>query len=256
MRHVELALKRHGPYESTNEFSIEAGRYRIRTAQGIDDLLKAFRLRSEVFGAEFGAGAPQGIWDVDPVLDWRADHLLLEEKASGKLLGTYRILQGHFPPDFYSSSEFEIQTFLEQPGKKIELSRACTHPDARGGTAMVLLWRGLGRYIQLSQADWLFGCSSLPSQEPEQVVAVMQALSPHYDSSLSVRARRECRLPASWLAAEPAENPLPVPSLLSSYLRIGARLASEPAHDPEFRCVDFFTALQLRELESSAQRFL
>ena len=38
-----------------------------------------------------------------------------------------------------------------------------------------------------------------------------------------------------------------VPPLLKGYLRAGAQLAPEPSHDPHFKCVDFFTVLDLRQ---------
>lgn len=121
---------------------------------------------------------------------------------------------------------------------------------------MVLLWRGLGRYVRETGADWLFGCSSLPTQDPEQIQAVSEALAPGFDASLGVKVRPGSRLPTEWHGVEPALNPMPVPALLNSYLRIGARIAPTPAHDPEFRCVDFFTALDIGNLDAAARRFL
>jgi putative hemolysin len=45
-----------------------------------------------------------------------------------------------------------------------------------------------------------------------------------------------------------------IPSLLHSYLRIGAKVCGIPALDKSFRCIDFLTLLDVRELERTYTR--
>jgi putative hemolysin len=47
-----------------------------------------------------------------------------------------------------------------------------------------------------------------------------------------------------------------IPSLLNSYLKMGARIICEPAYDEEFRCIDLLTVLRKEDLSKSlARRF-
>lgn len=39
-----------------------------------------------------------------------------------------------------------------------------------------------------------------------------------------------------------------LPPLFKAYLKAGAKVAIEPALDSDFRCIDFFTVLETREL--------
>jgi putative hemolysin len=44
-----------------------------------------------------------------------------------------------------------------------------------------------------------------------------------------------------------------IPSLLSTYLAIGAQICGEPAYDREFKCMDYLTII---DVEAINQRFI
>src|SRR5450432_2684371 len=70
--------------------------YRVRLAQSADDVRRALRLRFEVFNLELGEGlaASHAIErDVD-AFDDVCDHLIVEEIATGEVVGTYRLQTG------------------------------------------------------------------------------------------------------------------------------------------------------------------
>lgn len=47
-----------------------------------------------------------------------------------------------------------------------------------------------------------------------------------------------------------------MPSLLKSYLKLGAKVICEPAYDEEFDCIDFLTVLKRENLSNSlAEKF-
>lgn len=47
-----------------------------------------------------------------------------------------------------------------------------------------------------------------------------------------------------------------IPALLKSYLRLGAKVAGQPAFDEEFNCIDFLTILKKENLcQSLADKF-
>jgi len=71
----------------------EVGRYRLRLAQGADDREAVCRLRFRVFNIELGEGLEHsyetGI-DTD-CFDVFCEHLLVEDKCDGRVVGTYRM---------------------------------------------------------------------------------------------------------------------------------------------------------------------
>ena len=55
-------------------------------------------------------------------------------------------------------------------------------------------------------------------------------------------------------APKKQEEPAAVPSLLSAYLKSGARIAGDPAYDRVFKCADFFTLIRTRDMINSVER--
>jgi putative hemolysin len=47
----------------------------------------------------------------------------------------------------------------------------------------------------------------------------------------------------------PAPDRVSVPPLMRGYLRLGARVCGEPAHDPDFGVADFMALLDKREAD-------
>ena len=74
----------------------EVGRYRMRLAQSAADREAACRLRFRVFNMELGEGLESSYdtgLDKDH-LDVFCEHLLVENKDDGKIVGTYRMQTG------------------------------------------------------------------------------------------------------------------------------------------------------------------
>jgi len=122
---------------------------------------------------------------------------MVEEAATGMLLGTYRVLSSRHVRAFYSQSEFKMRGLLNLPGSKLELGRACVHPEHRNGVTITLLWRGISEYLKASRADYLFGCSSIKCTDPERVNLVYRYLATRHASSEEARVlpRRKFRYP-------------------------------------------------------------
>ena len=49
-------------------------------------------------------------------------------------------------------------------------------------------------------------------------------------------------------AATPAAAPAELPALLRGYLRLGAWVCAEPAHDPDFGVADLYVLLSMRRV--------
>lgn len=223
---------------------IETETYVLKLAENSRELAKALSLRYQVFKREFKKSIlPIGI-DTDR-FDAGADHLIVTEKKTSKVVGTYRFMRG---PEFFSSENFEISSVLAMPGKKLELGRACIHQDFRNSGVFSLLWAGIIQYAKLYQADMLFGCSSVKTTDVDEVFAALRYLrQKNYVVESTVAP-----VPRYKINGEPSGKEIDgsqiIPPLLNLYLKMGARVYGSPGIDFELNCADFFTVIKLSEI--------
>ncbi len=237
----------------------DKGGFTVKTVENWSELEQVLRLRHEVFHKEFiGQELPLGI-DFDRY-DPLGDHLVIVDRELGKIIGTYRLICSKFAQSFYSASEFHLEGFLEQPGVKLELSRACIHKDYRDGSVISLLWRGLVQYAQQSQAAYLFGCASIRSMDVAEVRTIYEYLGSKefLSSDFGIGPVPNYKMPG-WTPPQAVEQASDaakalVPPLLNSYLRAGAKVYGDPALDAAFRCVDLFTVLNLEKVTPLYER--
>lgn len=241
--------------------TFEKGGFIIKTIENKNELDQVMRLRYEVFHREFrNRKFPYG-FDSD-AFDIMADHLVIINPKIGKIVGTYRLISSLYSRSFYSQSEFTVDKFLALPGTKLEMSRACIHKDYRKGVVMTLLWRGLVEYVRRVDAKYLFGCASIKTMDPSTVRLLNQYLREEEYVTTELEAHP---LPAYQMTgpsvSEPANENYSVeaakslvPPLLNSYLRAGAKVAPVPALDRDFRCVDYFTVLNMEQLTRNYER--
>ncbi|WP_374213855.1 GNAT family N-acetyltransferase [Streptomyces sp. A3M-1-3] len=222
--------------------------YVVELARDEADVRAAQRLRHLVFAGEMGARltGPEPGLDSD-AFDAYCDHLLVREERTGQVVGTYRLL----PPEraavagrLYSESEFDLGRLAGIRDDLVEVGRSCVHPDHRNGAVIALIWAGLARYMVRTGHNWLAGCCSIPLADGgilaagtrDTVLAKNLApeeyrVTPHQPwtpEGITIPARTE------------------IPPLLRGYLRLGAWVCGEPAHDPEFGVADLYVLLSLR----------
>ncbi len=244
---------------------LEQSRYIIKTADSLEEFRQVIDLRSAVFIEEFAGKAGTRRLDLE-ARDHDADFLIIQDRDSREVLASYRLLCSEFTEDFYSCSEFQISSFLESPGKKLELSRACVRPDKRSkGIFVHLLWRGLAAYTEAVGNRYLFGCSSVQSLDLRHLVQVYQFL--HQSGCLDDRfpiqpvsgysiIEREGLL-AMILKTPAANGESLLPPILAAYLKAGARVYGAPAFDQDFQCLDLFTVLDFDRLsEAHGRKYL
>lgn len=273
------------PVEAPQLFSVEAlpvspprprihaevGRYRLRLAQGIDDREAAFRLRFKVFNIEMGEGLERSYetgLDTDH-FDAFCEHLLVEDKKDGSVVGTYRMQSGTTAAmnlGYYSEQEFAFGPYEPLRRDILELGRASIDREHRTPEVLTLLWRGIAQYANDMGLRYLIGCSSLNSKDPAEGWQMYRELdrfrvSPEFETVPTPGYGCPIEQPG----AETQQNSNPessspttkVPKLLKTYLTIGARICAPPAWDREFGTIDFLTLLDLKQLSSGARnRFL
>lgn len=234
--------------------------YRLRNAETPDDVVSAQRLRFQVFNVEMGEGlASAHATGLDSDLfDSICDHLLVEEIATGTLVGTYRLQTGirarsSTGAGFYSAREFDFAPFTDRADEIVELGRACVHRQHRNLVVLGLLWKGIAGYAKERGGRYLIGCSSLTSQNPAEGVTLYQALKDKY---LAPEPWQTFPMPGFECMAEPLPAPVRAPKLMSAYFSIGAKICGPPALDGEFQTIDFLTLVDLQALpENVATRF-
>ncbi len=277
----------HGAAAPVGRIHADVGRYRLRLAETRADREAACRLRFKVFNIELGEGLESSYetgLDRDR-FDDVCEHLLVEDKRTWRVVGTYRMQSGERAArnfGYYSEREFNLAPYEPLRAGILELGRASIDRAHRTPEVLMLLWRGIAQYATEMGLRYLLGCSSLNSNDPaegwqmyrqlesfkvpaefETMPAAAYACPPgSYDFD-----RRDAIAQPSSRENDPREQdnscpavvptPVKVPKLLKTYLAIGARIAAPPAWDREFRTIDFLTLLDLKMLSSAARnRFL
>jgi len=249
----------------------EVGRYRVRLAQVAEDREAACRLRFKVFNIELGEGLESSYdtgLDSDH-LDVFCEHLLVENKDDGRIVGTYRMQTGLAAQanlGYYSEQEFIFAPYEPLRRDILELGRAAIDREHRTPEVLTLLWRGIAQYASHMGLRYLIGCSSLNSKDPAEGWQMYRQLeqyrvAPEFETVPT--AEYVCPAEPQGENAQPSVSPqdssstTKVPKLLRTYLAIGARICAPPAWDREFGTIDFLTLLDLKMLSSAARnRFL
>jgi putative hemolysin len=225
-------------------------RYTVTLARDEDDVRAAQRLRHDVFAGEMGAllTTTQPGLDAD-AFDAYCDHLLVRDTVTGQVVGTYRLL----PPErasvagrLYSEGEFDLTSLDEIRPGLVEVGRSCVHPDHRDGAVIGLIWAGIARYMVDRGHEWLAGCCSIPLADGGALAAgTWDRVRTKYLAPEEYRVR-----PLLPWNAEHVEFPArtELPPLLRGYLRLGAWVCAEPAHDPDFGVADLYVLLSMRRV--------
>ncbi len=246
-------------YTHTYDIDIETKQYRLETAATTSDLLEVFELRHKIFLEETGAAKEDSDgFDVDEY-DSVCDHIIIRSKENNKIVGTYRVISSHYSDTFYSQSEFNLDKFLNSTGPKLELGRACIDRSHRNGAVIDLLWRGIAEYIQLTGSRYLFGCSSIKVVDPAEAKSIMNYLrekgylgeengiAPIGQFNMELKDVYACAMDDQVVKGL-------IPPLLRSYFTAGAKVFGEPALDRDFKCIDFLTILDMKEITSGYKR--
>lgn len=231
-------------------------RYVVRLAATEQELLAAFRLRFKVFNLELNEGLDSSYVDGcdQDFFDEICQHLIVEDTASGAIVGTYRMQTGPRAAQnhgYYSEREFDFSPYEPIRGEVLELGRACVHRDHRKFEVLNLLWKAIATYADEEGVRYLVGCSSLSSQDPALGIAMYQALSPYLVQE-SLRTNPHSAFACSSQERSLLANAVPA-RLLRAYLAIGAKICGPPAIDREFKTIDFLTLLDLHALPASVK---
>ncbi len=219
----------------------------VRLAASAADVRRAQRLRYEVFALEMGARLPSAALGLDcDRFDPFCDHLLVSERTSGRVIGTYRML----PPErlaaaggWYCGGEFDVARLAAERTRIVEVGRACVDPAYRTGLVIAMLWGGLMKYVRGRGVPTMIGCASLDTGDGGHIAASVcrRLLRDHLSADAWRVQPRQAFVLEGWRDVADA----PLPPLLKGYLRLGAEVCGPPAWDPAFRTADVLIRLDL-----------
>jgi putative hemolysin len=212
-----------------------------------------------VFAEEMGARLPvneEGL-DVDE-FDAYCDHLLVRDPETLRVIGTYRVLAPHKAAEIgrlYSDSEFDLSRLNHLRPKMVEVGRSCVHQDYRSGAVIMALWSGLGQYMKQHQYEIMLGCASIPMADGGHYAASLyNSLGPEQMAPVENHAFPKLPLPLDRLNGGLQVD---APPLIKGYLKLGAKICSAPAWDPDFNTADLLTMLRLSDMNHRyAKHFL
>jgi putative hemolysin len=219
----------------------------------------AQRLRHDVFTSEpgfaFKGDGRSGDLDADR-FDEFCDHLLVREDTTGELVGCYRMLP---PPGaiaaggLYTATEFDVTGLDQLRPSLVEMGRAVVRDDHRNGGVVLLMWAGILAYLDRCGYDYVTGGVSVPIEDSQaapgsQIRGVRDFVLRRHAAPAehTVYPYRPVTVGGRGLDAIDPPARVSVPPLMRGYLRLGAQVCGEPAHDPDFGVGDFPALLDKR----------
>jgi putative hemolysin len=223
------------------------------------EVKEAQRLRYKVFAEEMGAHLPANAESLDiDDFDAYCDHLLIRDQETLQVVGTYRVLPPHKAAEIgrlYSDGEFDLSRIDHLRPKLVEVGRSCVHASYRSGSVIMALWSGLGEYMQKNGYEIMLGCASIPMADGGHFAASLyNSLSTEQMAPVENHAFPRLPLPLEKLNGGLEVEP---PPLIKGYLKLGAKICSAPAWDPDFNTADVLTMLRLTDINPRyAKHFL
>jgi len=195
--------------------------------------------------------------DIDE-FDAYCDHLLVRDPETLRVVGTYRVLVPHKAVELgrlYSESEFDLSRLNHLRPKMVEVGRSCVHKDFRSGAVIMALWSGLGQYMKQHDYEIMLGCASIPMADGGHYAASLyNSLGPEQMAPVENHAFPKLPLPLDRLNGG---LHVEAPPLIKGYLKLGAKICSAPAWDPDFNTADLLTMLRLSDINPRyAKHFL
>lgn len=244
---------------------IDKKNFIVKTADSKEEMHAALKLRHDVFISELLKKSKRSGLDKDK-FDKLCDHLIIIDKRSNNLIGTYRMQSSLHNKKWYTATEFHMKQIKRLPGVKLELGRACVDPAHRNGVTIALLWEGISAYIEASGTHYLFGCSSIKTTDREEIKSIYYYLlqNGHLSHEHRVRPKGKFKVPGMLrhLKHNPSQEDIiphlymkdKIPSLLNSYFKVGAVVCGSPALDRSFHCIDFLTLLDVSSMKTERMR--
>ncbi|MBL4797165.1 MAG: GNAT family N-acetyltransferase [Oleispira sp.] len=213
-------------------------------SQDASEIRRAQLLRARVFNIT------NTRLDKDP-FDDICLHLLVKDNLSNNIVGYSRILTSDListAAEFYSASEFHIDSIIQENQRYMEIGRTCVDPNYRSGAVIGLLWSKIGQYMNEHKIDYLMGCASISMLDGGvKAISVLNYLRQHHFTSNELRVFPKIPLPQFEIDIDGKQY---IPALLKTYLRMGAKVCGEAFLDRDFNVADVVILLAKKDIKA------
>ena len=241
-------------------YEMTAGRFLVKTLSDPNDLKSAYALRYKVFQVEVVGNTITEGEDHDE-FDLASDHLAIFDTSTNKMIATCRLNCSLFSNQFYTAREFNCTQLLSRPETKLEIGRVCVQENYRKGIIIILLWRAIAKYMVKTKSKIRFGCGSVMTENPDEAILLYRYLSDQgkvrhnmditpQETYQSAEFNRYLKAPYSLSEQDRFHAESLLPPLCRSYFDIGCYIPGPPAFDHDFKCIDFLTVLESKDLDS------
>lgn len=236
---------------------LSKGAYRARLSRDAADIEAAQTLRARCFLGD----ASRRDFDV---LDAACPHMLVEESASGRVIGCCRLLsvQGAHIHDSYSARFYDLSALSRFQGTMVEVGRFCLDPQfAQDPDVLRLAWGGLTRFVDAQDVQLLFGCSSFQGTDAAPYLDCFAALKARHLApkqwSPQVKSTRVYPFAAKTTGAPDVRQAMKVmPALLKTYLAMGGWVSDHAVIDPELNTLHVFTGVEIGAIPDARKKRL
>ena len=229
-------------------------RFEIRFTKNKDELIESQRLRHKIFIDEIGASnkkIAESRIEKDKFDDYYKHLIIIDHKDStlypkGKIVGVTRLMLSdeiHQAKGFYSSQEFNLSPILLTQKKCLEIGRTCIDPIYRNTLILHYLWIEIGAFCSNNDVELLFGVASFRGNNVNKISTALSFIHHEYLAPSEIRPKAlKDGFIAMNIIQKSAINKLnalkQMPSLLKSYLRLGAKVGEGAFIDKELNTID------------------
>lgn len=229
------------------------GKYTVASAQSSVDIDAVYALRGLCFGAAGGA---------EDQFDAAATHVLIRTEE-GSVVASFRmsVIEAAQLDQSYAAASYDLSKLAGFAGRMLELGRFCIHPEHRDPDILRIAWAALTGFVDETEVQMLFGCSSFEGTDPEG----------YLDAFAILKARHLG--PAQWLPTIKAGEVFPfgvqvgrkpdlakgnavMPPLLRTYLMMGGWVSDHAVVDRAMNTLHVFTALEIGSIPPARKKLL
>lgn len=236
---------------------LSRGLYEVRLATSAEAVAAAQRLRYLAFRGARGRAEGEDR-DAD-AFDEHAQHVLVQDRASGALVATYRVqmFDGTTIAQSYAAQFYDLSRLERFPAPMLEMGRFCLDPSRHDPDILRLAWAAMTQMVDAAGVGLLFGCSSFAGADPARHAAALGALTtrtaPH---RWRPGPRAPERIALSGLAP-PGQPAAPrMPPLLRTYLMMGGWVSDHAVIDRDLDTLHVLTGVDISTIPPARARAL